>query len=79
MPLTLTMLRDENGDVAKTYAPDHAQLAIKRRQYVMIPANLIIDQDGKIDFYTLLDSDHFDAELVALRKKLDGILAGAKP
>jgi len=79
MPLTLTMLRDEGGNVAKTYAPDHAQLAIKKRQFVMIPSNLIIDPDGKIAFYTLLDSDHFDAELVALRKKLDGVLAGGKP
>jgi peroxiredoxin len=79
MPLTLTMLRDEGGNVAKTYAPEHAQLAIKRRQYVMIPSNLIVDPDGEIAFYTLLDSDHFDAELVALRKKLDGVLAGGKP
>jgi peroxiredoxin len=80
MPLALTMLRDEKGDVAKQYAPDRAQLAIKKRQYVMIPSNLIVDRDGKIQFDTLLDSGHFDAELVALRKKLDGlVLAGGKP
>ena len=79
IPLTLTMLRDENGDVAKTYAPDRAQLAIKKRQYVMIPSNLVIDEDGKIVFDTLLDSDHFDAELVALKAKVAEILAGAKP
>ena len=80
MPLALTMLRDEKGEVAKQYAPDHAQLAIKKRQYVMIPSNLIVGRDGKIQFDTLLDSEHFDAELVALRKKLDGlVLAGGKP
>ena len=79
MPLTLTMLRDEGGNVAKTYAPDHAQLAIEKRQFVVIPSNLVVDADGKIVFFTLLDSDHFDAELVALRKKLDGVLAGGKP
>lgn len=79
MPLALTMLRDEGGNVARTYAPDHAQLAIKKRQLVVVPSNLIVDPEGKIAFYTLLDSDHFDAELVDLRRKLDEILAGGKP
>jgi hypothetical protein len=41
---------------------------------VPIASNLIIDRDGVIRFYSLLDSAQFDARLVALRAKLDELL-----
>jgi hypothetical protein len=43
---------------------------------VPIAANLVIDREGRIQFYTLLDSANFDARLVALRARLDELLAG---
>ena len=41
----------------------------------LIGSNLIIGRDGKIHFYSLLDSRNFDARLVALRAQLDTLLA----
>ena len=40
----------------------------------MIASNLIIDREGKIRFFSLLDSAHFDAKLVGLRAQLDKLL-----
>ena len=36
-----------------------------------IAANLIIDREGRIRFYSLLDSANFDAKLIDLKAKLD--------
>ena len=44
------------------------------REDVPIASNLIIDPAGKIRFYTLLDSQNFDAKLIELRAKLDELL-----
>ena len=38
-------------------------------------SNLIIDEEGVIRFYSLLDSRNFDAKLVELRKRLDVLLS----
>ncbi len=67
------MLMDRNGEVAASYAPADAQPALPRHE-VMIASNLIIDKDGRVRFMSLLDTNNFDAELVALRAKLDLIL-----
>ena len=39
-----------------------------------IASNLIIDREGRIRFYSLLDAANFDAKLVDLKAKLDEIL-----
>ena len=71
------MLRDVDGAVATRYAPPEAQPDLDRDQ-VPIASNMLIDGDGKIAFWTLLDTRNFDAKLVALTQKLDSMLA-AKP
>ena len=69
------VLFDADGKVAESYAPPDALPDLPRNQ-VPIAANLIIDREGRIRFYTLLDSANFDARLVALRARLDELLAG---
>ena len=71
---TFPMLMDRDGEVSKRYAPPEAQPDLDRDQ-VPIASNLLIDRDGKIAFWTLLDSRNFDAKLVDLTKKLDEMLA----
>jgi hypothetical protein len=68
------VLLDGDGRAAESYAPAGLLPDLPRSQ-VPIASNLIIDRDGKIRFYTLLDSANFDARLVALRAKLDELLA----
>jgi hypothetical protein len=48
------------------------------RDQVPIASNLIIDKEGVIRFYSLLDSRNFDARLIALRKELDTLLSQAR-
>jgi peroxiredoxin len=71
------VLLDPDGKATAPYAPADAVPDLPRDQ-VPIASNLIIDGEGKIRFYTLLDSTHFDARLVALRARLDELLA-ARP
>jgi peroxiredoxin len=70
------VLLDADGNVAESYAPPPDVLPDLPRNQVPIAANLIIDREGRIRFYTLLDSANFDARLVALRARLDDLLAG---
>ena len=71
---TFPVLLDPEGKVSATYAPPGVQPDLARDQ-VPIASNLIIDRDGKIRFYSLLDSVHFDAKLLALTARLDQLLA----
>jgi peroxiredoxin len=71
---TFPVLLDLDGAVSATYAPEGVLPDIPREQ-VPIASNLIIDRDGKIRFYTLLDSANFDARLVQLKGVLDEMLA----
>jgi len=71
---TIPVLLDTDGAVARTYAPEGVLPEIPREQ-VPIGSNLIVDPEGKIRFYTLLDSAHFDAKLIALSAVLDELLA----
>jgi peroxiredoxin len=71
---TFPMLRDVDGAVATTYAPAEAQPDLDRDQ-VPIASNMLIDREGKIVFWTLLDTRNFDAKLVALTAKLNEMLA----
>jgi peroxiredoxin len=70
----LPVLLDADGKVAERYAPKDAQPDLPRNQ-VPIASNLIIDPQGRIRFYTLLDSVNFDAKLVALTARLEELLA----
>lgn len=67
------MLMDTTGAVAARYAPADAQPDLPRDE-VMIASNLIIDRKGDIRFFSLLDTQSFDAQLRALSKTLDNIL-----
>jgi peroxiredoxin len=69
------VLRDETGSVAASYAPERAAPALKERHMVVIGSNVIIDREGKIRFFTLVDSRHFDAKLENARAALERLLA----
>lgn len=71
---TFPMLMDRDGQVAAQYAPADAQPDLPRDE-VMIASNLLIDREGTIRFFSLLDTQSFDAKLNALREKLDEVLA----
>jgi len=71
--LTFPILLDPEGSVAASFAPEDV-LPDLGRDEVMLASNLIIDRDGTIRFMSLLDSKNFDAELLALKQKLDEML-----
>jgi peroxiredoxin len=75
LPLSFPLLRDTSGEAAAKYAPPRALAAIADRAQVPIAANLLLDKEGKIRFFTLVDTARFDAKLVALRRDLDALLA----
>lgn len=68
------VLMDEDGKVAAAYAPAGV-LPDLARDEVVLASNLIIDRDGKIRFYSLLNTVSFDAKLTEARKKLDELLS----
>ena len=74
MKYTFPVLLDPNGKVSSAYAPPGVQPDLARDQ-VPIASNLIIDKDGKVRFYSLLDTANFDAKLLALTARLDQLLA----
>ncbi len=61
---------------ARVCTPAKAMPEFKDRIPVVATSNLLIDPDGRIRFFTLLDTNQFDARLVHLRKALDNLLAG---
>jgi peroxiredoxin len=72
--LTFPIVLDAEGDVARSFAPPPEVQPDLARDEVMIASNVIIDREGRIRFFSLLDSAHFDAKLVALRARLDKLL-----
>ena len=70
------VLLDEDGAVAKRFAPPKTVQPDLGRDEVMIASNLVIDKEGRIRFFSLLDTTRFDAKLVALRGVLDALLEG---
>jgi peroxiredoxin len=70
---SVPVLLDTDGKVAESYAPEGVLPDLPRDQ-VPIASNLIIDREGRIQFYSLLDSKNFDAKLVALTARLDELL-----
>lgn len=67
------VLLDTNGAVSTKYAPEGVQPALARDE-VPIASNLVIDKEGKIRFYSLLNTVNFDAKLSKLQEKLDELL-----
>ena len=72
---TFPVLQDSDGRVAEAYAPAGVLPDLPRNQ-VPIASNLIIDREGKVHFYSLLDTANFDARLIALQARLDQLLEG---
>jgi peroxiredoxin len=71
---TFPVLLDPEGKTSARYAPTGVLPDLPREQ-VPIAANLIIDRQGKIRFYSLLDSAHFDAKLKALSTRLEELFS----
>lgn len=69
------VMHDANDAVALAYAPVKAQPSFKDRRKVVVTAHLVLDPEGKIRFYTILDTAHFDSKLVHVRKALDDVLS----
>jgi peroxiredoxin len=69
------VLLDTDGTVAKRYAPPKTVQPDLGRDEVMVAANLLLDREGRIRFFSVLDTAQFDAKLVALRAVLDDLLA----
>ena len=71
---SIPVLLDPDGMVSESYAPEGILPELPRNQ-IPIGSNLLIDREGRIQFYSLLDSRNFDAKLVHLRQRLDDLLA----
>ena len=74
MGFTFPVLLDHDGAVSTSYAPDGVLPELPRDQ-VPIASNLIIDAEGKIRFYSLLDSANFDAKLLGLQETLAQVVS----
>jgi len=74
MPQAFPVLRDANGEVSTSFTPSKAQPGVVDRTQVVVTSNLVIDKKGKIRFFTLLDTQHFDAKLVHLKRSLDRVI-----
>lgn len=68
------VLLDNDGKVAASYAPAGV-LPDLARDEVVLASNLIVDREGKIRFYSLLNTTSFDAKLTVARKTLDELLS----
>jgi hypothetical protein len=42
---------------------------------VLVTSNLVLDPQGRIAFFTMADTLHFDARLVHARRAIDRLLA----
>ena len=68
------VLLDEDGAVSTSYAPAGVQPDLARDE-VPLASNLIIDKDGNIRFYSLLNTTTFDAKLTKVKQTLDELLS----
>jgi peroxiredoxin len=75
VPMHLPVLRDEGGAVALRFTPPGAQPQFKDRTKALVTSNLVIDGEGRIRFFTVLDTVHFDAKLGHVRRAVDRLLA----
>jgi peroxiredoxin len=77
MKLPFPVLHDPDGAVSLRFTPSHANPGVKDRKQVVVTSNLVIDREGRIQFFTLLDTAHFDAKLVHVEHALQQALQGA--
>src|SRR6202142_4485762 len=77
--MPMPVLRDAAGGVTATYTPSRAQPSIKDRSTVLVTSNVVVDAEGKIRFFTMADTVHFDSRLVHARRAIDALLAKAEP
>jgi len=77
--MPIPVLRDAAGDVTSTYTPARAQPSIQDRSTVLVTSNVVVDPEGKIRFFTMVDTVHFDSRLVHARRAIDALLAEAEP
>jgi peroxiredoxin len=75
IPMHLPVLRDEGGAVALRFTPPGAQPEFTDRTKALVTSNLVIDRQGRIRFFTVLDTVHFDAKLEHVRRAVDRLLA----
>jgi peroxiredoxin len=68
------VLLDENGAVSTKYAPEGVQPDLARDE-VPLASNLIVDKEGNIRFYSLLNTSTFDAKLTKVKQRLDELLS----
>ena len=73
---TLPVLLDPDGEASTRYAPEGIAPFLPREQ-VPIGPNMVIDKEGIIRFYSLLDSVNIDAESIALNACSEGLTAEA--
>lgn len=72
--LSFPILLDTDGTVAASFAPEGVLPELARDE-IMLASNILIDNQGKVQFFSLLDSKNFDAKLVHLKAKLNELLA----
>lgn len=70
---TFPILLDEDGTISAKYAPEGVLPDLPRDE-VPLASNLIIDKEGIIRFYSLLDTTNFDAKLTKVKERLDALL-----
>lgn len=70
---------DAKDQVAAAYDPENALPAFRDRRKVVVSSRLVLDREGRIRFFTLLDTTRFDAKLVHVRRALDAVLAEPGP
>jgi peroxiredoxin len=75
VPMHLPVLRDEGSKVALRFTPPGAQPAFTDRKMAVVTSNLVLDGEGKIRFFTVLDTVHFDAKLVHVKRAIDRLLS----
>jgi peroxiredoxin len=74
VPMHFPVLRDEGGAVALRFTPPGAQPQFKDRTKALVTSNLVLDPAGRIRFFTVLDTVHFDAKLGSVRRAVDQLL-----
>jgi peroxiredoxin Q/BCP len=75
VPMHFPVLRDEGGVVALRFTPPGAQPQFKDRTKALVTSNLVLDPEGRIRFFSVLDTVHFDDKLTYVRRALDRLLA----
>ena len=71
MKLPFPVLHDPEAAVSLRFTPTNANPGVKDRTQVIVTSNLVIDREGRIRFFTLLDTVHFDAKLVHVANAVD--------